>query len=157
MGSIAVNLGAALSGVRRLYIDAAPLIYYVEEHPVYLQRIESIVAFIEDTPIKAVSSVISLTEVLNQPIKKGRSDLEQAYRDILISGERFSLLPVSQTIAESAARLRAYHNLRTPDALHIATAIDAACDAFLTNDNGLKRITQLRILALDDLELNSLP
>ncbi len=150
-----MKLGTALSGVKRLYIEAAPLIYYVEEHPVCLQRMESIIAVIEDTPIEAVSSVISLTEVLNQPIKKGRKDLEQAYRDILTSGERLRLLPVSQAIAESAAQLRADHNLRTPDALHIATALNAACDAFLTNDNGLKRIIQIRVLALDDLELDS--
>ncbi|MEP7289047.1 MAG: PIN domain-containing protein [Chloroflexota bacterium] len=152
-----MKLGVALSRVRRLYVEAASLIYYVEEHPVYLQRMEIIVAFIEDTPIEALSSVISLTEVLNQPIKKGRNDLEQAYRDILISSARFRLLLVSQTIAESAARLRASYNLRTPDALHIATALDAACDAFLTNDNGLKRVTEIRILALDDLELDGLP
>lgn len=156
MGSTPLKIQAALSGVNRLYVEAAPLIYYVEEHPVYLQRMERIIAFIEDTPIEAVSSVIALTEVLSQPIKKGRTDLQQAYRDILASGEQFRLLPVSQIIAESAARLRAYHNLRTPDALHIATALDAACDAFLTNDNGLKRITQIRILALDDLELTDL-
>lgn len=152
-----MKLEAALSGVRRLYIEAAPLIYYVEEHPVYLQRMERIIAFVEDTPIEAVSSVISLTEVLSQPIQKGRVDLQQAYRDILTSGERFRLLPVSQIIAESAARLRAFHNLRTPDALHMATALDAACDAILTNDNGLKRITTITVLALDDLEIDALP
>ncbi len=155
MGSVTLKLTPALQGVRRLYVEAAPLIYYVEEHPVYVQRMEAIISFIENTPIEAVSSVISLAEVLNQPIKLGRNDLEKAYRDILISGEYFRLLPVVQSIAESAARLRAYHNLRTPDALHIATALDAQCDAFLTNDNGLKRITQVRVLVLDNLELDS--
>src|SRR5258708_22239285 len=118
---------------------------------------EAIVAFIEDTPIDAISSVITLTEVLNQPISKGRTDLERAYRKILLSGYAFRLLPVSQTIAESAAHLRAHYKLRTPDALHIATAIDSECDGFLTNDNGLKRVTELRIIALDELELDSPP
>jgi predicted nucleic acid-binding protein len=149
-----VRIGPALGQVRRLYVETAPLIYYVEEHPTYIERMEAIVRFIEDTPIEAVSSVISLTEVLSQPIKKGRNDLEQAYLNILSSGARFRLLPVSQAIAESAARLRAQHNLRTPDALHVATALDSACDAFLTNDNGLKRVTEITVLLLDDLELD---
>jgi predicted nucleic acid-binding protein len=152
MGSASVKISKALSGVTRLYIEAAPLIYYVEEHPKYIDLMEAIIDLVEDTPIDVVSSVISLTEVLNQPIRKGRLDLEQAYRDILITNDRFQLLPVSQTIAESAARLRAHYNMRTPNALHVATALDALCDGFLTNDNGLKRVTAINILVLDDLE-----
>jgi predicted nucleic acid-binding protein len=63
------------------------------------------------------------------------------------------MFPVSLAIADSAARLRARYNLRTPDALHVATAINAGCQAFLTNDNTLKRVTELSILILDDLEI----
>jgi predicted nucleic acid-binding protein len=70
----------------------------------------------------------------------GRSDLEQAYRDILVNGDTFRLSAVTTHTAESAARLRANYNLRTPDALHVATALESSCDAFLTNDLGLKRI-----------------
>ena len=38
-------------------------------------------------------------------------------------------------------------------ALHVAAAIDASCDAFLTNDLGIKRVTEIKILVLDELEL----
>jgi predicted nucleic acid-binding protein len=144
----------ALSGVSRLYIEAAPLIYYVEANPVYVDRMEEVISLIEDIPVRAVSSVITLTEVLNQPVRLGRVDLEQQYKAILFSSPMFQLFPVSLTIADSAARLRARYNLRTPDALHIATAISAGCQAFLTNDNTLKRVTELSILILDDLEIN---
>lgn len=150
-------MSSAFLGTKRLYVEAAPLIYYVEENSTYLQRMEAIIAYIEDTPIRAISSVISLTEVLSQPLKKGRTDLVQAYRDILVHGQNFNVIPVSQTIAEHAADLRARYNLRTPDALHIATAIDSACDVLLTNDNGLKRVTELRILVLDELEVDPPP
>jgi predicted nucleic acid-binding protein len=44
--------------------------------------------------------------------------------------------------------------MRTPDALHVATAIDAGCDAFLTNDTGIKRVHEIAVLVLDDLELD---
>lgn len=43
--------------------------------------------------------------------------------------------------------------LRTPDALQIAAALVAGCEAFLTNDAGLKRVTELRVLVLDELEM----
>jgi predicted nucleic acid-binding protein len=42
--------------------------------------------------------------------------------------------------------------LRLPDALQIAVALEAGCEAFLTNDLTLKRVVELRVLVLDDLE-----
>lgn len=36
--------------------------------------------------------------------------------------------------------------------LQIATALTAGCEAFLSNDSSLKRVTELRVLTLDDLE-----
>ena len=38
-----------------------------------------------------------------------------------------------------ACRLRADHGLKTPDALHLATALQYACDQFWTNDDRLSR------------------
>jgi Predicted nucleic acid-binding protein, contains PIN domain len=148
-----MKISAALEGVKRLYIEAAPLVYYVEENPNYAERMEAIIGAIEDTPIEAVSSVITLTEVLTHPLRLGQTRFEQEYRDILLHSSGFRLLPVTAETADIAAHLRARYNLRTPDALHVATAIGAGCDAFLTNDRDIKRVTALRVLLLDELEL----
>jgi predicted nucleic acid-binding protein len=51
-----------------------------------------------------------------------------------------------------AAELRAKYNLRTADALQVASALSVNCDTFLTNDKQLNRLTELRVLVLDDLE-----
>lgn len=56
-------------------------------------------------------------------------------------------------LAEQAADLRARYNLRTPDAVQIATAIDTGCDAFLTNDIALKRVTEICVIVLSELTL----
>ena len=150
-----MNICDALRGVQRLYTETAPLIYYVEEHPMYVAKMDAIIAAIEERPIEAVSSVITLTEVLTQPVKLGNTRLEQEYRDILLYSREFRLLPITSRIAESAADLRARYNLRTPDALHVAASIDARCDMFLTNDTGMKRVTEIAVLLLDELELDS--
>jgi predicted nucleic acid-binding protein len=55
--------------------------------------------------------------------------------------------------AKRAATLRAVYDLRTPDALQIATALEFNCQAVLTNDKQLQRVTELRVLILDELEL----
>ena len=72
---------------------------------------------------------------------------------MLRSTRRVRLVSVDETVAGRAADLRARYNLRTPDALHIATALVAGCDAVLTNDLRLKRVVEVRVLALDDHEL----
>jgi predicted nucleic acid-binding protein len=150
-----MKINAAIAGIRRLYIETAPLIYYVEENPTYAARMDVVIDLVENGSVEAVSSVIILAEVLPQPIKLANSRLEQEYRNILLHSGGFDLLPVTAQIAESAAALRARYNLRTPDALHVATAIAAGCDALLTNDAGVKRVAEIAILVLDELELDT--
>jgi len=63
------------------------------------------------------------------------------------------MLEIGPDIAEKAADLRARYNLRTPDALQVATALYAGCDAILTNDAAMARVTELSVLVIDDLHL----
>ena len=149
-----MKLDDALKGIQLLYVETPPIIYYVESHPTYVDRMGFIIDYLEQSQsLRAISSVITLAEVLMHPIKENKQTLVKEYQDILLNSAEFSLMPVTVSVAQSAARFRAQYNLRTPDALHVATAIDAGCDAFLTNDLGLKRVNELTILVLDELEL----
>ena len=150
-----MKISTALKNVRRLYIESAPLIYYVEENLAYIDRMDAIINEVENRPIEAVSSVLVLTEVLRHPLKLGKTQLVQDYKDILLHSGSFRLLRVSAVTTQFAAELRARYNLRTPDALHMASAIEAGCDAFLTNDVGIKRVTELRVVLLDHLVLDT--
>lgn len=147
-----MKVSEALRGVNRLAIETAPYIYYLENHPPYAERIDAIFMVVETESIEIVTSVMTLTETLMKPLHANDQALIDAYEDLLTQNTR--LVPITARIARSAADVRARYNLRTPDALHVATALDASCDAFLTNDNALKRVTELRILVLDDLELD---
>lgn len=149
-----MKITASLVNVTLLYVETAPLIYYIEENAQYIDRMDRIFRLLQDTSTQAVSSVITLTEVLNRPLQLGRMDLVRAYRAILISNPSVHLRMIDLIIAERAAQLRAEYNLRTPDALHIATALIAGCDAFLTNDRALNRVTDIPMLILDELELD---
>jgi predicted nucleic acid-binding protein len=80
-------------------------------------------------------------------------DMRIAYNTLFMSTHGITLLPVDVSIARHSADLRAHYNLRTPDAIHVATAIEGQCDAFLTNDLGIKQVTEVRILVLDELEM----
>lgn len=54
-------------------------------------------------------------------------------------------------MAVLAAELRARYMLRTPDAIQVAASLHAGCEAFLTNDADLRRVTELRIVLVSDL------
>jgi len=148
-----VKIGEALVGVSRLYIDASPLIYFVERNPAYVDRVRAIIEQVDAGSLEGVSSVMVLTEVLAHPIRLKESGIQRAYHRILRNSTNFRLIPLQESTAVEAANFRAHYNLRTPDALHIATALEAGCEAFLTNDHALRRVSEIRALVLDDLEL----
>jgi predicted nucleic acid-binding protein len=62
-----------------------------------------------------------------------------------------SVVPVTDDIAERAAFLRAHYNLKTPDAIQVATALVSGSRAFLTNDENLASVKGIDILVLDQL------
>lgn len=145
----------ALRGIQHLGFDTAPLIYFIERHPAYFDRMLFIMQYVDGGLITGLSASIALTEVLVQPIRNGNSDLVRRYEAVLTHSRHFRLEPVTAGVARHAAQLRAKYNLRTPDALHVAAMLESGCDAFLTNDVGIKRVTELRILVLADLEFES--
>ncbi len=62
-------------------------------------------------------------------------------------------LEMTAPIAEKAGELRAkYSNkiLKTPDAIQIATALLAGCNAMITNDLGWKAVTEIEVIVLED-------
>ncbi len=148
-----MKIADALASVQQLYIETAPIIYYAEDHHDYSDKMQAIFLRVNMGSIEAVTSVITLTETLAKPLKTGDKIVEQAYRSLLQHTQNIRLIPIDADVAERAADFRARYNLRTPDALHLATALASSCQAFLTNDLTFRRVSELSILILDDLEL----
>ena len=146
-----MKIDPALAEVHCLAIDTAPIIYFVEKHPRYDVVVAEFFRRIDEGRLKAVTSVITLTEVLVHPLRMGRVDLKERYLTLLSASDNFSLLPIEIWVAEQAADLRARFNLRTPDAIQLAVAISAGCDAFLTNDKRLRAVSLLNVIVLDDI------
>lgn len=128
------KLNDELIGVARLGLDTAPLIYFVERNLKYVDVVREIVRRVDDGQISGFSSMVALTEVLTKPKKVGDTKTEGEYRDLLLHGRNFRLILIDSAVAERAADLRARYNLRTPDALQLAAALETGCQAFLTND-----------------------
>lgn len=148
-----IRLDEALAGVTALGFDTSPFIYFIERHPRYLDVIREVIRRVDAGRMRGYTSVVTLVEVLTQPKRIGNATIEREYRDLLLHSRHFELISIDAAIAERASDLRATHGLRTPDALPIAAALYAGCQGFLTNDLTFKRVADLKILALDELEL----
>ncbi len=132
-------------------LDTAPLIYLIEQNPIYLEMVRSFFRAMSQGEFRVVTSIVTLVEVLVYPLRAGNTELAQQYRDILFNQENLVTVLVSPEIAELASQLRAVHNLRTPDAIQIATAIQEEASFFFTNDGRLSPLPNLEILVLDEL------
>ena len=145
---------AALRG-QIVGLDTAPLIYFIEEDPAYLEKVTPFFEAVDRGEFQVVTSAVTLLEVLVHPIRRGDAGLALRYREILLGSRNVSCVALSNEIAEEAARLRAESNIRTPDAIHLATAVRAGAASFLTNDTHLPPLPTLRILVLDELSSES--
>lgn len=77
--------------------------------------------------------------------------MQTDFQELLVRGAFTEFVTISEAIAVDAARLRATYNVTLADALQLATAVAARCDAFLTNDKQLKRVPDIRILVVEEL------
>ncbi|MDZ4769586.1 MAG: PIN domain-containing protein [Chloroflexota bacterium] len=150
-----MTIREALLNVRLVGFDTSPFIYFVERNPLFAPKIRSVFTVIETQKMKIVTSAVSVTETLMKPFADGDNHLAEIYRELLLRNSIVNTIAVSTDIAERAAQLRARYRLKMPDALHIATAIESGCDAFLTNDTVFKRVDGVRVLILDDPSLLS--
>ena len=141
-------LNIAASSV--VYVDTSIIIYTVEKFPEYLPLLESMWVSFHAREIEIVSSELILMEVLVTPFKRGDNLLVNAYEQLLFS-TRMRLIPISQSVLRNAAQMRASSNLKTPDALHAATALSINCTVFLTNDKGFRNVTNLPTVILSEV------
>ena len=59
--------------------------------------------------------------------------------------------PIDLEILETAAKPRASHRLKTPDAIHAATALHAGATMFVTNDRGFLKVPGPNVVILDEV------
>jgi predicted nucleic acid-binding protein len=134
-----------------IYGDTQIFIYSVEKHPIYAPLLRPLWESVARGDHEVISSELTLLETLVGPLKKGDSALETDYENFFVC-PRIRLLPMTPSILRAGASLRAtLSSLRTPDAIHAATARSCGCTLVLTNDVAFRRIPGLSVVILDDL------
>lgn len=143
------RLRAVLQRHRRIALDTSVFIYQLEANERYLPLTDCIFTWLERADSKAVTSTITMTELLVRPYRDADEELVDESYALLSTYPNLEWIAPTLEIADRAARFRAVHRLRTPDALQAATAAYAGATAFLTNDEALERVEELAVLILE--------
>jgi len=121
----------------KIYLDTCIVIYFVEKHPVYAGEIEILINGLDSDDILCFSPLVRL-ECLVMPMRT-KDTILQGHFDSFFNAQE--ILEIRAECFDDAARLRGnFSPLKTPDALHLATAIYHDCDEFWTNDNRLSTV-----------------
>lgn len=133
-----------------IYIDTSVVIYTVEGNPDYYSLLQPLWLKFQTGELEIISSELILMETLVVPLRNANNALITDYEQLLLSSE-MRLIPVSQSVLRQAATLRATTNLKTPDAIHAATALSINCTQFITNDKGFRNVSGLPVVVLSEV------
>ena len=119
-------LSEALGEIKTIFLDTAPVIYFIEAHHQFGPLVKQVVELMNENRIQAFTSVLTLSEVLPKPVETGNDELVEKFKTYLKNGPNLTLLPIGEAIGETAGVLRGkYPYLKTVDAVQIAAALDA--------------------------------
>ena len=83
--------------------------------------------------------------------------IEQVFSDLIVNGANVLFASIDRERGRRAAELRVRYNPSLTDAFQIAVALQSGCDAFLTNDMTLKRVSELSVIVLEEMEAEYIP
>ena len=130
----------------RLYLDAAPVIYTVEQVEGFATAVDERIGSSEVT---LVTSDLTRMECRVKPLREGNTELLKDF-DEFFNGAISEVVVLSRPIMDRATEIRAQHSCRTPDVIHLAAAVESSCDVFLTNDHRLDRFSDIRYELVTD-------
>lgn len=136
---------------KKIGIDTSIFIYLLEESPEHLLLSRKLLRAVEIGKLSGIFSCIGVLELLTGLKKQGRADLVDQYKFILANFQNLTIVGIDADTVDIASDLRAKYALKTPDAIHVATAISEGAKTFVTNDKRLKQMTEIDVKLLSEI------
>ena len=90
-----MNLRERLKEMSSVFIDTAPIIYYIEAHTDYGPLVSEVVSDFQPGRLIAYSSVITIVEILPKPIANADAQLAEQFSNFLSSGRGITTLDIT--------------------------------------------------------------
>lgn len=134
-----------------VYLDTNIFVYALEGFERFEPLLSDLFKQIQDGQLRAVTSELTLAEVLVKPLADGETEICAAYTAAVQDSGGLEVVPITREVLIEAAGIRAKTGVRLPDAIHIATSILSGCQTFLTNDKSIREIPNMKVIYLSDL------
>lgn len=137
-----------MSAARLVALDTPVWIAFIEQKSAFLADVNPFFESLKSGRVRVVTSAVGLIEILTGALLRGDELLTRRAEEVLTGLEGSTVVPVTLEIARLAARLRAGYGLRTPDAIHLATAVATEAAEFVTTDRLLARVKEIEVRVL---------
>jgi predicted nucleic acid-binding protein len=145
------KLEAFLARHQRIAVDTSVFIYLFEKNPKYEHLADRVFSWIRAPGNGAVTSTLTLTELLVKAIRDLAPGQVDDFRTLLGYLPNLEWIAPAEEIAALAADFRVRYGFKTPDAIQAATAVNWGATRFVTNDYQLGRIQEIETILLDRL------
>src|SRR5262249_19039987 len=143
-GRATPEAGAA---VMRVYCDSVILMYFFDHTgPFNVRATARLAALALAKDRLAISDLVRL-EYRVMPLKAGDTT-KLAVFDAFCARPDVQVVPITKAVFDRATIIRAAHNFKLADSLHLAAAVEAGCDRFLTNDARLSTFAAIPVEVL---------
>lgn len=127
----------------KLGLDTVVFVYFLEQHPAHYSKAKQLFQRIESGDMTGVISTLVFAELLVPAYRANDVERAETLLLLLTTFPNLQVAPLSAQISAEAARLRALHGMRTPDAIHVATALQMGVSGIVTNDKAFLRLAGL--------------
>ncbi len=127
-----------------IYLDSVIVIYYLDANDQFHQHAEQRLAALRAAGDEIVISDMTRLECRVQPLNQGDA-IRLAIFDNFFRLPDVKRVQLTTAVYDRATEIRAKYAFKTPDAIHLAAAVEAGCGAFLTHDVRLARFTGIPV------------
>lgn len=139
-----VEAAEQLLRYNRIALDSSIYIHALnnsEELPLAAKLLEAL----PKSKAVAYTSSLTILEVMVYPYRAHQEELIPEHLNFITGNGRITLIDLGRQLAMRVAEIRARYNLKTPDAIQLATAIETDCQVFLTTDKDFQKVTGERL------------
>lgn len=132
-------------GIKDIYVDTAILVYFIEDLGSNGTAAAQLVEKCIEKRITLHTSTVTITECLTGSLQNKNKTAFNAFKKLFTDQSLITIHDLTPQIAESAAIIRAQKKTHTPDALHLATALENECQILVTNDKRFPQAPKIKI------------
>ena len=132
-----MGIGERIAG-KRVYFDTNIFIYVLEGFAEAAAQLHEIRAALLTGSCEVFTSELTLCELLVPHFRSNNLERVRQYRGFLEKSGAVTLLATSRLTYLRSSDYRGQFGLKTPDAIHVASATEAECEIFVTNDANLR-------------------